>query len=204
MSTINPFSMSTAVNSLSLSLSFGQFNLTNNRNSLNSSLNSNLNSTNPNSSNQSGSLFVSSHANSPNQTLGSNLGQLIHDKLSDVNLCSKLSATSKRDSPLNVSRFLNQRSYGNRTPSLSTDFGLQHLIAHNLLKEDQIDLGTIDKVYSSCWIDDDFVLCGTKCNKVGQTGARLCAQSLCIIVVLTNEELNVLSYLSLCLPADFD
>ena len=185
MSTINPFSMSTAVNSLSLSLSFGQFNLNNNRNRLNSSLSSNLNSSsnsNPNSSlshsddspnqnstnsNSSGnqSLFAPSLTSSPNQ-LGSHL--LIHDKLNDVNLCSKLSTSSgKRDSPPNVSKFLCQRSYGNRTPSLSADFGLQHLILNNLLREDQIDLGTIDKVYSSCWIDDDFVLCGTKCNKVG-------------------------------------
>lgn len=99
--------------------------------------------------------------------LHSNLNKIIRDELNDVNLCSKLRVATKRDSPINVNKFLSQRSYGNRTPSLPSDFGLQHLINHSLLQENQIELGAIDKVYSSCWLDDDYVLCGTKCNKVG-------------------------------------
>ena len=29
------------------------------------------------------------------------------------------------------------------------------------------DIGTIDKVFVSCWLDDDHVVLGTKCNQVG-------------------------------------
>lgn len=182
MSTITPFSVSSAVNSLSLSLSFGQFNLNNNLNSsLNSSnlnsnnLNSNNLNSNLNSSTQSGSLFVRDLREDANRagnrpqnlsTLRTNLNRLIRGELHDVHLCNKLKLPHKKDRCFNVNKFLNQRSYGNRTPKLSTDFGLQHLIQNSLLTEHQIDLGTVDKIYSSCWLDDDYVLCGTKCNKV--------------------------------------
>lgn len=152
---INQFSLSNTVNSIPFSTfqSFGQFNLTSSSSSSsNSSSSSSSNS--PNSSNLTNSSF-------DNLT---NLDRLIRDELNDVNLCNRICA--RRESIVNVGRFLNQRSYGNRTPTISSDYGLRHLITNNLLKENEINLGQIDKIYSSCWLNDEFVLVGSKCNKV--------------------------------------
>ena len=146
MSTINQFSLSTTLSFNNYRSSFNQFNL----NSI-SRTNSNLNNSNLN-----GNL----------NTINSNLNQLIRDELNDVNLCNKINF-GKKENAISVNKFLNQRSYGNRTPNLSSDYGLHHLITNSLLKEDQIRIdGRVDKIYSSTFLNDNFIICGTKCNKV--------------------------------------
>lgn len=153
MSTVHPYRRLRLNAVSSLSLPFGQFNL--NR---------------PNS--QSSSLFARDDADRPNTNQERNLcgslnSKVIRDEPNEVNLCSKLKTAGKKDHSVNVNKFLSQRAYGNRTPKLPSDFGLQHLISNGLLRENQINLGTIDKVYTSCWLDDDSILVGTKCSKVG-------------------------------------
>lgn len=187
MNTINPYSLTNTVNSLSFTFQspIEQFNLnsnhdnsnntqnidlnnlnsnleTNLNNSLNNSLNNNMSN---NSDNSDNSLSSSNSFNLNTNTLNSNLNQLIRDELNDVNLCSRTNS-GKKENFISINKFLNQRSYGHRTPYLSPVYGLHHLISNNLLKEDVINLGQVDKIYSSCFIDDDFVICGTKCNKV--------------------------------------
>jgi len=96
--------------------------------------------------------------------LNGDLDKSIREELNKIKFHGK---TGRKNLNMCVNKYLAQRSYyGNRTPNLSSHYGLQHLISNNLFKEDLIDLGRIDKIYSSCWLNDEFVLCGTKCNKL--------------------------------------
>ena len=53
-------------------------------------------------------------------------------KNKQINLRDKL--FNKKENIININKFLNQRSYGQRTPYLSNEYGLNHLISNNLLK----------------------------------------------------------------------
>lgn len=108
------------------------------------------------------SLLINNSNGNTNNSNNSN--QIIKDESTDSRLRNRL--FNKKEPIFHMNKFLNQRSYGNRNHTLYSEYGLHHLISNNLLKEEPISLGEIDKVYSSCWLDDDFVICGTKCNKV--------------------------------------
>ena len=73
-------------------------------------------------------------------------------------------------------RYLQDRQYGYRPRSAQSsrhsqflkeklpDFVSQHVPA--ILSEKELDLGTMNKVFASKWLNDSQVVLGTKCNKV--------------------------------------
>ena len=76
--------------------------------------------------------------------------------------------TRRRDFPIDgVHKYLVSRE--TNAMSKIDEFTKDRFCARKLptvLKEKELDVGQLDKIFSSAWLDNKNVVCGTKCNSV--------------------------------------
>lgn len=81
---------------------------------------------------------------------------------------------------LDVFRHIQNRQYGGKQLNVNQEKLLSPYVSKHippLLAEKEFELGKINKIFSSHWLDDRQVAMGTKCNKVRWMICELCEET---------------------------
>lgn len=81
---------------------------------------------------------------------------------------------------LDVFRHIQNRQYGGKQLNVNQEKLLSPYVSKHippLLAEKEFELGKINKIFSSHWLDDRQVAMGTKCNKVWWMICELCEET---------------------------